>query len=263
MNAPIAPARTSTRFVRLFGWYACRLLRKRFACVRLERASEPLLRSASSHEGPLIIAMNHPSWWDPIVGMSIKHRYLGDRPGVSPIDMAMFERFGFMRRLGMFGLDASHPGALPAMTRYVREQCERDPRTALFITPQGAFADVREKLVVRPGVGAIAAALQNVRVIAMGVEPVFWEDKRPELLLRVGECPSPESPTTASWTRAIRRAMQSNADGLAQLALARDESAFIPMLARAGSDVNPAYDLWQRMRGRSARITPAGRGARA
>lgn len=261
MTAPIAPARPSPRFVRFFGGYACRLLRKRFASVQLEHQSEHVLRVAAAHRGPLIVAFNHPSWWDPIVGVAIKHLYMPNRPAIAPIEMAMFERFGFMRRLGMFGIETDHPDAARAMVQYVREWHERDSRIALFMTPQGGFADVRLPIVVRPGAGAVASGLHDARVLAILSEFVFWEDKRPELLLLARECPEPARPTTAGWTRSIRDGMQHGADALAELAIARSADSFRPILGRIGSDVNPVYDLWQRLRGRRSHITSKQRGA--
>lgn len=263
MKSALAPASPSPRFLRFFGGYSCRLLRKRFANVRLERTSEEVLHQAQAHHGPLIIAMNHPSWWDPIVGVAIRHTYFSDRPALSPIEMPMFERFRFMRKLGMFGIDPEHPDALTEMVRYVRTECDKQSLTAVFVTPQGTFADVREPIVVRPGIGALASNLPDARVIAILTELSFWHDKRPELLLQARECESPARPSTASWTRHIRETMQNGAEELASLVIARDEDAFVPMLDRSGSDINPAFDLWQRLRGRSARVSPTRRGARA
>lgn len=261
MTAPIAPASASPLFVRFFGGYACRMLRKRFASVQLERQSEAVLRAAAAHDGPLVIAFNHPSWWDPIIGVAIKHVYMPDRSAIAPIEMAMFDRFRFMRKLGMFGIDTEHPDAARAMVRYVRECHENEPRLGIFLTPQGGFADVRAPIVVRPGAGAVASAMDDVRVLAILVELVFWEDKRPELLMLARACSQPARPTTAGWTRSIRESMQGGADRLAELAIARSTEPFVPMLARTGSDVNPAYDLWQRLRGRRSHITPRKRGA--
>lgn len=263
MTLPIAPASPSPKFLLLFGGYACRLLRKRFANVRIELTSTDVLQQAQTHNGPLIIAMNHPSWWDPIVGVAIRHIYFPDRPALSPIEMPMYERFGFMRRLGMFGISPEHPDALKEMVCYVHQQCEHAPRSAIFITPQGIFTDVREPIAVRPGAGAMASGLDSVRVVTILTELAFWHDRRPELLLLARDCPTPVCPSTASWTRQIRMSMQSGADELAQLVIARNEEAFTSMLPRGGADVNPAFDLWQRLRGRGSRISPSRRGARA
>lgn len=263
MRPAVVPASPSPRFLRFFGGYSCRLLRKRFSSVRSERTSVDTIRHAQAHEGPLIIAMNHPSWWDPIIGVAIRHTYFPDRHALSPIEMAMFERFRFMRKLGMFGIDPEHANALTEMVGYVRAECDKQPRTAVFITPQGTFADVREPIVVRPGIGALASNLADARVVTVLAELSFWHDKRPELLLLARACEAPTRHSTASWTRQIRATMQEGADELARFAIARDENAFVPMLKRRGADIHPVFDLWQRLRGRNARVTPAQCGARA
>ena len=260
MNDPIAPARPSPRFARFFGAYARRMLRRNFASVRLEQQSDPVLRGAASHAGPLIIAFNHPSWWDPIVGIVVKQEFMPDRPALASIEMAMFDRFRFMRRLGMFGIEPDHPDALRALTRYVADRVAENPRTALLLTPQGGFTDVRAPVVIRPGAGSVASALPDPRVITLVSELVFWHDRRPELLMMARPCPPPRHPTTAGWTRAIRDAMQDAASDLASRSVARDEAAFRPLFTKAGSDINPIYDAWQRLCGRSSRVTPARRG---
>jgi len=260
MTPPIVPARGSPRFVRFFGAYACRMLRKRCSSVLLERQSEQVLRDVETHDGPLVVAFNHHSWWDPIVGVALKHIYMPDRPGIAPVEMEMFERFGFMRRLGMFGVDIEHPAAARAFVEYVQDCQRQEPRLGLYVTPQGAFADVRVPIVVRPGTGAVAASLPNVRVIAIVSELVFWEDKRPELLILARGCDKPAQPTTSGWTRTIRKGLQGGADALAKLAIARSTEPFVPMLVRSGSDINPIYDLWQRLRGRRSHVTPKQRG---
>ena len=257
MSEAIEPARYSRRFARLFRRYTRRLLGKRFNGVRLARGSEETLRASAEHAGPIIVAMNHPSWWDPIVGVAVYDRFFDDRTPAAPIEMEMWRRFGFMRRLGLFGVDISHPDAQHAMVEHVRGLFTADPGTVLLITPQGRFVDVREPVGAQPGVGAIAARADGIRVVSLAIEVVFWHAQRPELLLRAEQCPTPTPPTTAGWTRAIRSAMQGNGEKLAALSIAREESAFAPLLARRGGQVNPLYDVWARLRGRSATVVPA------
>ena len=50
--------------VRGFTRYVRRYLRRHFHAVRLVRAGRP----EAPAEGPLVIVLNHPSWWDPLVG---------------------------------------------------------------------------------------------------------------------------------------------------------------------------------------------------
>ena len=256
MTQVIAPARHSERFLQFFGWYSCRLLRKRFASVRFADGSDAIIRNAADSDRPVVIAMNHPSWWDPIIGVTIKHLYMRKRSAISPVDMAMYKRFGFMKRLGLFGIDLDHPNATSAMLEYVRGCVDVNPDLALFITPQGEFCDVRTPVVVRPGIAAVAQSLRDPTVLSLAIEIAFWHDQRPELLLRAEHCDQPAHPTTTGWVRTIRETMHHNTDRLAKLSVARDSEAMTPVLARNGSSVNPAFDLWQRARGRSATVSP-------
>ncbi|MFI4873597.1 MAG: lysophospholipid acyltransferase family protein [Phycisphaerales bacterium JB061] len=256
MTPAIAPARHSDRFLRVFGWYSCRLLRKRFASVRIADNTDALIRESAETDRPVVVAMNHPSWWDPIVGVAIKHLYMRGRFAISPIDMAMYERFGFMKRLGLFGIDLDHPDAGQAMLDYIRSCAQKNPELALFITPQGRFSDVRAPIVVRPGIASAAMSLSDPAVLSLSIEIAFWHDQRPELLLRAERCAQPEQQTTANWVRAVRDCMQRNTDRLTELSVARDADCLKPILVRKGSTINPAFDLAQRARGQSAAVTP-------
>jgi hypothetical protein len=255
MTQTIAPARHSRQFLRVFGWYACRLLRKRFASVRIADGTDEVIRSAADSDQPVIVAMNHPSWWDPIIGVTIKHLYMPQRFAISPIDMAMYKRFGFMKRLGLFGIDPDHPEASSAMLDYIHSCASTHPDIALFITPQGQFSDTRTPIIVRPGIASAALSLTNAAVLSLSAELPFWHDQRPELLLRAERCKRPELHTTTAWVRAIRDCMQHNADCLAEIAIARDAQRLKPLLTRKGSAVNPVFDLMQKARGRSADVT--------
>lgn len=254
--SPVLGARYSLRFRRFFGAYSRRLLRKRFSSVRLTRGSLGPLESVSPHAGPVIIVMNHPSWWDPILGMVIGDRFFPDRTPSGPVEAAQWRKFGFMKRLGLFGLDPEHHDAMPAMCAHVRRVFESEPRTVLGITPQGNFTDVRDAVRLRPGVAAIAAATPGVLLISLTIEYAFWNEQRPEAFFRAQQVDSPEENTTTAWHRCITRAMQQNADELARLVRDRDPAGFEPMLDRSGTHTNPLYDLWLRLRGLRPEINP-------
>ena len=241
---------------RWFMRYACRLLRKQFASVRLMGASREALQGASSSDGPLIMAMNHASWWDPILGAALVSRFFADRPVLTPIDRDQLERFRFMRRLGMFGIDPAQRDALRQLTGFALARFEAEPRSLLCITPQGAFTDVRAQVRVRPGAAAVASQARGARVVLIACEYTFWQERRPEIFLRAAEAPSPANSSTGAWRRAIEQGMAANGAALAEAVIARDASAFEPMLAGAGAHVHPVYDVLLRLRGQSARIEP-------
>lgn len=259
----VVPGAYDARFVRFFAWYVRRLFRKRFHAFRIATHTRPALAGLANHAGPVIVVMNHSSWWDPLVALMLGHELCPARTGCAPMDARELAKFGILKKLGIFGIDPDDARSLPAMARYVQDQFARDSRATLWITPQGRFMDAREPIVLRPGAAAIAARAKDVRVISLAIEFAFWVDQKPEVFTRLAVVPAPAAPSTAHWHSAMTQAMQANADALAQLVRARDAAAFEPLsaadAARDGS-INPAMDLWLRLRGKKVALTDRTRG---
>jgi hypothetical protein len=171
------------------------------------------------------------------------------------MDIEQLRKFGFFRRLGLFGVDPSDTRSFPAMCEYVLARFGSETRPTLWITPQGTFADVREPVRMRPGAAAIAARAKNVRVLSVTLEYAFWLDQRPEIFVRASGVPAPASPSTPHWHSAMESAMNANAGELSRLVIARDANAFTPLLGGASSaNIHPVYDWWLRLRGKDAAL---------
>jgi hypothetical protein len=212
--------------------------------------------------------MNHASWWDPLVALVVGTELFSARRVIAPMHAEQLRRFAFMRRLGMFGIDPDNPESLGAMSTYVAQYFASHPspaRPTLILTPQGTFTDPREPIRVRPGAAAIAAETPDVLVASLSIEYAFWQSRRPELFSRFECLPTPGTGTdgpateqgrasTTAWHRVITAGMQANADALAALVKARDPEPFESLFATRGSSINPAYDLWLRLRGKSGEI---------
>jgi len=247
-------ANYAPRFVRFFGWWVREhMLAKDFFAVRLARGSRRHLAALADHEGPVIAAVNHVSWWDPLVMITLHRIFWRGRTLRAPMDAAQLERFGLFRKLGTFGIDPDDPASLERMAEYVGEYFHEEPRPSLWINPQGRFADVREPVEVRPGAARIAAAAQGTRAVAIAMEYVFWLDRKPEVLLRAAPV-EPARTNTPGWLRAMRDAMNDNAAELAKLAIARDPAGFETLIGGDRTTVNPMYDVWLRIRGKAGQI---------
>jgi 1-acyl-sn-glycerol-3-phosphate acyltransferase len=260
IKAPLVPATPSARFSRVFTVWVRGMMRRDFASVRLARGSAGCLERIEAHPGPAIVLLNHASWWDPLIGLVLAQRFAPTRTLASPIDADQLAKFRFMRRLGLFGLDPTHPDALDLFVEHCGRLFRDEPRTLLGLTPQGAFADVRAPVRLRPGAASVAARLGGVMVVSIACELPFWFDRRPELLIRAEACEAPETPGTTAWLRAMTRVMRRNAEALAERSIARDDGAFEPLFERTGARVNPVYDLIARARGVSAAIERRERG---
>lgn len=256
----ILPDRYSARFFVFFSRYVRRMFRKGFHGVHLEPDSIEVLRELNEHHGPAIALGNHPGWWDPMVGVLLTREYLPDRPMLAAMDRTELERFGILRRLGIFGIEPDNPKSLPAQTEFLAGRFAERPRAVFWITPQGRFTDVREPVRLRPGAAAVAARLDpSPKVVALAMDYCFWNDRKPELCMRVRRVEVEEragvSPSTTDWMRAMTAAMQENQDTLTALVLQRNPDHWYQVIeTRQHQSTNPVYDLWLRLRGRSGEL---------
>jgi 1-acyl-sn-glycerol-3-phosphate acyltransferase len=258
----ILAGRWNARFFSFFAWYSRRLVAKHFHALRL--SSDSCAEGLDADTRPLIVALSHSSWWDPIAAVLMKDALIPSRASCSPMDRVQLERFGFFRKLGIFGIDPDDPAAAGPMVSYVMDRMREHPRPTLIITPQGRFADVRAPVEVRPGTALLAARLvregRTPRMVGMAVEYPFWIDRKPEMLVRVSDFDAPSDATRASaWQRAIEQGMATNAAALAERAVARDPSAFRTLIGSGSGAVHPVFDAWARMRGKSTAIDMSAR----
>ena len=263
-SACIVPALPSPVLKKAFGWWLRRMFRSDFHSVRILSGTDRFLTQLGESSDPAIVVANHSAWWDPLLGLYLHDRFMAGRAALAPMDAAQLRRFSFFRRLGIFGIEPDSPHSLKAMTGYVRGEFERNPRSTVWITPQGEFADVRLPIRVRPGAAALAAQLSESRVdmVALAIEYVYWTDRRPELMLAVRPVERPKADeadggrsSTPDWTRAIRDTMQANATALAEAVISRDDGRFDLLVGRSSeagtARVNPLYDVWLRATGRA------------
>jgi 1-acyl-sn-glycerol-3-phosphate acyltransferase len=215
-----------------------------FRAVRLSRPGLPDL----PQDRPLVVYSNHPSWWDPAFYIVLHSRLFPNREGYGPMDVAMLRRYGFFRRIGIFGVEQdSRAGALRFLS--TARHILSDPRRMLWITAQGRFADPRERpLALRTGVAHLMARTPEAVALPLALEYPFWSEKRPEALAGFGPpLDGHEGGDANAWAARLESALTGTCDRLAALAQARDPAAFTNLLSgRAG--VGGVYGAWQRLK---------------
>ena len=243
-------------FSKYVGWY----LRRNFHAVHLLRLA-PLEALADQ---PLLICLNHPSWWDPLIGLQLTQRLFPFRTHYAPIAAAGLAKYRFMERLGFFGIE---PGTRAGAARFLdlgaavlrRSDC------ALWITPQGEFTDSRTRPVtLENGVGHLPRHADSFVMLPVALEYAFWNERYLEAFACIGvplAVHNSEKRSPAEWTNLFSAALETTQDRLAARVQARDASAFEQMLS-GSAGTGGVYDLWRSLKARAAgRKFDAGHGS--
>jgi len=82
----VVPGQYRETWRRLFASRLPGMFGKSFNAVRFARGSSAVLEQAARADGPIVLASNHQSWWDPLVGFLLHDRWFRGRPVLSPMD---------------------------------------------------------------------------------------------------------------------------------------------------------------------------------
>lgn len=238
--------RRSELLIQLFGLYVRHYVGRHFHAVRLAGETIP----SPAADRPLIVYANHCSWWDPLVCMIVAMELFPERTHYAPMDEAALARYRFFSRLGFFGVEPDSMRGAVALLRKGTAILSR-PDATLWITPQGRFADPRERPVhLRAGIGHLARRAGRCSLLPLAVEYPFGEERFPEALLRFGPAARAEAYEGKSGREtadALAELLERTQDGLAEAAVARDFSGF-DVLLRGRSGIGGVYDAWRRLK---------------
>lgn len=235
----------SDAWLRFFRFVLSRQIRRSFHAVRIARPGPPEIAEPL----PLVVYVNHPSWWDGALVPVVVDRLFPGRRLFGPIDDEAMQRYGFMRRLGFFGVQRDSYAGAATFLRVGRRLLSRAD-TLFCLTPEGEFTDPRRRPIrLRPGLASLIASVPRVTVLPMAVEYPFWTERLPEALVRFGAArvmggDMPRSST--DLCAALEEGMADAMDRLADDAVARDPSRFVELIdGQVG--VGGVYDLGRRL----------------
>jgi 1-acyl-sn-glycerol-3-phosphate acyltransferase len=230
---------------RLFCRYARRYAARHLHAVRLSKSGRPPTRL----DGPVVVVLNHPSWWDPLSCFILSDLF-PDRDHWAPIEAAGLQQYRFLGRVGMFGVEAGSARGAATFLRTSRAILA-DSRAMLWITAQGRFADVRERPVrLRSGVGHLATRLDRGTILPLALEYPFWDQRTPEALVRFGapiDIAAVRGRRAREWTDATAAALERALDDLSAEARQRDAGRF-EVLVSGRVGVGGVYDSYRRLR---------------
>ena len=229
---------------RWFLGYARNYARKHFHAVRV--AEEQNAISALGH--PVLLYLNHPSWWDPIISAVLCSEYFRTYRHYSPIDAAALQKYKFFGKIGFFGVSQDDQRSARRLLE-IGSQILSDNGSALWVTPQARFADVRERpLQIGTAVAHLARHSPDCIVLPVAIEYAFWEEKTPEALVRFGQ-PIKSSDLQLVWHKPefFEAALSDTMNALAADSIQRNHNRFrIVVSGKAG--IGGIYDVWRRLK---------------
>ncbi len=196
--------------------------RRHFAGVRLSRASN----LSAFHDKKLIVYANHSSWWDPMVLVLLGQTQMPTRDHFAPMDAAALERYGIFKRIGVFGVEMKTARGAAQFLRTGSAIVQNGG--VLWVTPQGRFADSRERpLAFKPGLAALAAKMPGgCTVLPLAIEYVFWDERLPETLLHFGDPVTIDGQSTEEAQQLLETALLKAMESLKAEATSRNPAAF-------------------------------------
>jgi hypothetical protein len=187
-----------------------------------------------------------------MVAIVVAKRFFWDRRHYAPMDAAALDKYRFFRRLGFFGVKPGSTSGAMAFLRTGRAVL-REPGGTLWLTPQGAFADVRARpVVLQPGMARLAARVPGCDLVPLAVEYAYWEERFPEALVRFGETVRigvDAAGDEEGLDRLLADRLEGAQDALAAEAMKRSPRDFETILG-GKSGVGGVYDRWRALKAR-------------
>ncbi len=234
--------------VRWFRWYARGYVGKHFSRVRLLNENLPTLPGNL----PVIVFVNHASWWDPMLCLLIAERFFARRNCYAPIDARALEKYAFFRKLGFFGVEQGTPRGAVQFLRTGEAVLARGG-SMLWLTPQGRFVDQRSRpIAFEPGLAHLVHRTNEVILLPLAFDFTCGVERKPEVAARFGPWirktdVSATVDSVQGWNVFLEGALTQSQDRLAREVQRGDDSAFTP-LQRSESGIGGVYDLWRRLK---------------
>jgi len=238
----LIPAAKWTPLEGWFGTYTKRYLQRSFHTIHL-LGSLPQL--SVSDDIPLLVCLNHASWWDVMLGFHLQHTLFGwDWYGV--MDARQLQRYSILRHVGMIGVDRTSLAGAKEFLEHATTLL-RGKRRSLWLTPQGEMLSPRARpICFQSGLGHLAAALGDFQIVRIALHYEHWNERAPEAFVHISPTEIHSDSHDAFDRKAFlchqERRMEREVDALLLAAEQRDPTLFTPLL-HGSSGISPTYDL--------------------
>ena len=180
-------ANKSEWFERAFAVYNRNLLKRRFNSFRVSDLNH---LQGNAERLPLIIYVNHSSWWDGLIFLEILRRF--DNENYVMMEEKQLRKLFFFRRLGAFSVVREKPREAIKSINYAANLLSEKFNRTLLIFPQGEILpnDVRP-LRFYQGLARITEKVQVCRLVPAALRLEFAGNFKPEIYAKIG---APEIP---------------------------------------------------------------------
>jgi 1-acyl-sn-glycerol-3-phosphate acyltransferase len=237
--------RYDPRRMAFFHFIFARFFRKHMRAVRVAKWGLP----REYGDRPLVVFANHPGWWDGVAFMLLSQALFVPRRMYIPMDKAALDRYPFMRRIGVFGIETGTPRGAIAFLKAAKDVLGA-PERMLWMNAPGRFSDVRERPVpIAPGMTRLPEFAPDAVFVPLALDYPFWTERKAEMLCAFGEPiegRALEAMDREARAVALSQALAATMDRLAGDAIARDPARFETLL-RGREGMGGIFQMWRRI----------------
>ncbi len=223
-------------------------LKRHFHAIAIHRDSR--CESSLGDLQPLIVYGNHPSWWDPLIAHFLNRALFPGRQFYAPIDAEALEQYRVFGKLGFYGVSMNTTSGAAAFLKQSTAILAAGG-TAIWMTPEGRFADARDHTAeLMPGLAHLCTKMSVGAVLPLALEYVFWDERLPVCLAKFGSpvaIADHQARSKPEWGDMLTSQLRATQNGLAELAQARSSDPF-DNLIRGNSGAGFVYDSFRRMK---------------
>lgn len=228
-----------------FTFYFRRYLTKHLNALRVPLWGAPRVPAGA----PVVLYTNHPAWWDAATYILAADHWFRDRQSYAPIDAEMLATYGFMKRIGAYGIDLESSRGAAHFLAASADILSHDD-AVIFLAAQGRFMDVRTRPIgLRAGVARLPEIAPHALFVPLAMEYQFWEQRGAEAFCAFGEPETGESLLALDReTRRERLEQRLTAllDRLSQDVQSRDPARFETIVS-GEAGVGGVYGTWKRL----------------
>lgn len=176
-------AEKSVLFEMIFAIYNRNLLKRKFHSLQISGLD--ILRKKEANT-PLIIYVNHSSWWDGLVAFQISNALKMD--SFIMMEEKQLKKLNVFRKLGAFSVVRENPFEAIKSINYAAQLLKEKPARALWIFPQGEILnnDIRP-IKFYKGILKIINKVGKCLVVPIALRYEFLGEYKPEIFINIGE----------------------------------------------------------------------------